>query len=236
MSSADPQSTKGRLGLSIDWSNVADSASRLGQKRQADSAINQGMSLISELVKVDPKNIEFQGIQAAAYGTAGDVFRRFDDVTQALHYYREALSSTSRMQSADPNNVDGRLRLAAISNSVGEMLTRSGELRGASEMLNKALEMAKPEATSSHLNEQLWSNGSLGTNRRSPPGQLLLSVRSVLRGPRGRKPACSAKSSASARLAKRRTVALHHQPPPAHRIKNVEPIPSSNCFTSTLLV
>jgi len=154
MSSADPQSTKGRLGLSIDWSNVADSASRLGQKRQADSAINQGMSLISELVKVDPKNIEFQGIQAAAYGTAGDVFRRFDDVTQALHYYREALSSTSRMQSADPNNVDGRLRLAAISNSVGEMLTRSGDLRGASEMLNQALEMAKPEATSSHPNEQ----------------------------------------------------------------------------------
>ncbi len=154
MSSADPQSTKGRLGLSIDWSNVADSASRLGQKRQAVSAINQGINLISELVKIDPKNIEFQGIQAAAYGTAGDVFRRFDDVSQSLHYYREALSLTSRVQSADPNNVDGRLRLAAMSNSVGEMLTRSGDLRGASEMLNKALEMAKPEATSSHPNEQ----------------------------------------------------------------------------------
>ncbi|SPE25558.1 Serine/threonine protein kinase [Acidobacteriia bacterium SbA2] len=154
LSSADPHSTKARLGLTVDWSNVADSASRLGQRGQAVSAINQGRSLIGELVRLDPKNTEFQGVQAAVHVTAGDVFRRSGDVSQALHYYREALSLTSQMQAADPNNVDGRLRLAAISNSVGEMLTRSRDLKGASEILSKALELAKPEATSSHPNEQ----------------------------------------------------------------------------------
>ena len=152
--SADPQSTKARLGLSIDWANVADSASRLGEKRQAISALSQGLTLIGELVKFDPKNTEFQGIQAAEYGTAGDVYRRLGDVSQSLHYYREALSLTLRIQSQDSNNVDGRLRLAAISNRVGEMLTRSGDLRGASEMLNKALAFAKPEASANHPNEQ----------------------------------------------------------------------------------
>jgi tetratricopeptide (TPR) repeat protein len=154
LSSADPHSTKARLGLSVDWSNVADTASRLGHTHQAVSAINQGMNLTIELVKLDSKNTEFQGVQAATYVTAGDVFRRVDDISQSLHYYREALSLTSRIQSQDPNNVDGRLRLAAISNSVGEMLTRSRDLKGAAEMLNKALELAKPEATSSHPNEQ----------------------------------------------------------------------------------
>jgi hypothetical protein len=34
------------------------------------------------------------------------------------------------------------------------MLTQSGDLKGAVEMLNKALELARPEATSSHSNEQ----------------------------------------------------------------------------------
>ena len=152
--SADPQSTKARLGLSIDWANVADSASRLGQKRQAVSALSQGLALIGELVKFDPKNTEFQGIQAAECSTAGNVYRRLDDVSQSLHYYREALSLTLRIQSQDPNNVDGRLRLAAINNSVGEMLTRSGDLKGASGMLNKALGLAKPEASANHPNEQ----------------------------------------------------------------------------------
>ena len=154
LSSADSHSAKARLGLSIDWANVADSASRLGQKRQAVSAINQGLHLISELVKLDPKNTEFQGIQAAEYGTAGDVFRRLDDVSQSLHYYQEALSLTSRIQSSDLSNVDGRLRLAAINNSVGEMLIRSRDFKGAREMQNKALELARPEASSSHPSEQ----------------------------------------------------------------------------------
>ena len=154
LSSADPHSTKARLGLAVDWANVADSASRVGQKVQAVSAFHQAISLISELVKLDPKNTEFQGVQAAIYGTGGDVFRRGDDISESLHYYRAALSLTSEIQSQDPNNVDGRLRLAAVSNSVGEMLTRTRDLQGASEMVNKALELAKPEATSSHPNEQ----------------------------------------------------------------------------------
>ena len=154
LSSADPRSTKERLNLAIDYSNLADTTSRIGEKREALSAINEAMNLSSELVKLDPKNIEFRSVQAGAYYTAGDISRRFGDVTQALHYYRESWSLNLRISTEDPNNVDGRLRLAALSNSVGEMLTRSQDLNEASKMYNKALELAIPEATSSHPNEQ----------------------------------------------------------------------------------
>jgi hypothetical protein len=50
--------------------------------------------------------------------------------------------------------VDGRLRLAAIRNSVGGLLTQWRELKSASEMYYTALELAKPEATSLHPNER----------------------------------------------------------------------------------
>jgi eukaryotic-like serine/threonine-protein kinase len=154
LSLADPHSSKAQMALAIDYGNVADSTSRVGQKGEAVSAINQSMNIMSDLVKHDPNNTEFRGVQVAMYVTAGDVFRRFEDILPSVHYYREALSLTSRIQSEDPNNVDGRLRLAAISNSVGEMLTRSRDLKSASEMYNKALELAKPEVTSNHPNEQ----------------------------------------------------------------------------------
>src|SRR6202043_257895 len=99
-------------------------------------------------------NTEFRGLQAGTYDAAGDVFRRSEDVGRSLHYYREALNLTVRIQSEGPTNVDGRLRLAAIRNSVADMLTRSRDLKSAREMYDEALALAKPEATSSHPNEQ----------------------------------------------------------------------------------
>jgi tetratricopeptide (TPR) repeat protein len=154
LSLADPHSSKAQLALATDHANFADSTSRLGEKDEAVSAVNQAMNIMSDLVRLNPKDTEVRGVQAAIYVTAGDVFRRFKDLSPSLHYYREALSLTSQIQSEDPNNVDGRLRLAAISNWVGELLTQLQELKSAHEMYSKALELAKPEASSSHPNEQ----------------------------------------------------------------------------------
>ncbi len=154
LSAADPRSTKGRLALASDYSNLADTTSRLGQKQGANAAVNQALTLVNELVALDPKNIEFLGVKAAIFVEAGDVFRRVPDPLKSIFYYREALSEVSQIQSNDPNNVDARLRVAAIRNRVGEMLTRQKDFDGATEMFNKALEMAKPETISAHPNEQ----------------------------------------------------------------------------------
>ena len=150
----DPHSAKAQLGLSIDYANVADTTSRVGQKGEAVSAIDQSMNIIKEVVKLSPNNTEFRGFQVAIYSTAGDVFRRSEDVGRSLHYYREALTLIVRIQSEDPTNVDGRLRHAAIRNNVADMLTRSRDLKSAREMYDEALALAKPETTSSHPNEQ----------------------------------------------------------------------------------
>ena len=112
------------------------------------------MSLINEVVKLDPKNTEFLGIKAAVYVEAGDVFRRRGDVSKSSFYYQEALSLAAKIESDDPNNVDARLRVAAIRNRLGEMLIRQRDFKIASEMFNHALELAKPETTSVHPNEQ----------------------------------------------------------------------------------
>jgi tetratricopeptide (TPR) repeat protein len=154
LSVADPHSGKAQLELATDYANFADSTSRVRQKEEAVSAVNQAMKIMSDLVKLNPKDTEFRGVQAAVYVTAGDVFRRFKDLSPSLHYYREGLSLTSQVQSEDPNNVDGRLRLAAISNWVRELLTQLRELKSAREMYSKALVLAIPEATSSYPNEQ----------------------------------------------------------------------------------
>jgi tetratricopeptide (TPR) repeat protein len=154
LSAADSRSSKGRLALASDYSNLADTTSRLGQKQGANAAISQALTLANELVGLDPKNNEFLGVRAAIYVEAGDVFRRVPDPSKSIFYYREALSEVSQIQSNDPNNVDARLRVAAIRNRVGEMLTRQKDFNGAREMFDKALEMAKPETISAHPNEQ----------------------------------------------------------------------------------
>lgn len=154
LSAADSRSSKGRLALASDYSNLADTTSRLGQKQGANAAISQALTLANELVALDPNNTEFLGVRAAIYVEAGDVFRRVPDPSKSIFYYREALSEVSQIQSNDPNNVDARLRVAAIRNRVGEMLTRQKNFNGAREMFDKALEMAKPETISAHPNEQ----------------------------------------------------------------------------------
>jgi serine/threonine protein kinase/tetratricopeptide (TPR) repeat protein len=151
---ADPRSSKARLILASDYSNLADATSRIDAKEESVSAINKAVSLINEVVKLDPKNTEFLGTKAAVYVEAGDVFRRRGDVSKSSFYYQEALSLAAKIASDDPNNVDARLRVAAIRNRLGEMLIRQRDFKVASEMFNHALELAKPETTSAHPNQQ----------------------------------------------------------------------------------
>ena len=82
-----------RLGLAIDYGNLADAVSREGNYGEAFSAADNAIKITS---------------------TGGR------EITPELYSTIESqLSVLSQIQSEDPSNVDCRLRLAATSNKIG---------------------------------------------------------------------------------------------------------------------
>ncbi len=154
LSARDPRDVQARLGVAIDYSNLADSAAALGKHVEGREAILEALRIMQQVVALSPKNSEFRGVEASLYQTAGDVYRASGDAAQALRSYRQAADIVGQTQAEDPANADARLRLAAILNSEGSMLASLREIPAATALYKKALQLADPAAQGAHPNEQ----------------------------------------------------------------------------------
>jgi len=151
---ADSQDVSVRLGLAIDYGNLADAVSREGNYGEVFSAADNAIKIMTELITLNPRNTEFRGVLASTYTSAGDVYRRSGDNSGALQHYRVAIVCTF----ADPIRRSQQCRLSPAPRCHVQqdraMMAREGNVKGAIEMYNKALELAKSELTSSHPNEE----------------------------------------------------------------------------------
>ncbi len=151
---ADPNDAQARLSLAIDEANLADTLSMLARNREALEAVREALTVLRKLVEQDPKNGEFRGVYAGTYSVAGDVYRVSGNASEALRNYRQAAAILESIRAEDPGNADARLRLAATDNGEAAMLARMREVRAATDLYTKALELAKPEVSADRPKEQ----------------------------------------------------------------------------------
>jgi non-specific serine/threonine protein kinase/serine/threonine-protein kinase len=142
--SADPNDVRAKLSLAEDYANLADALSQTRKKDQAVPAIGEAKALMRDLVRLNPRNSEFLGVELAENVTAGDVCRRRSEYGQALEYYRTALVIALQVQTADPENADAVQRSAAVYEKLGMALALLHDYAGATAMYHKALEFSEP--------------------------------------------------------------------------------------------
>jgi eukaryotic-like serine/threonine-protein kinase len=154
LSQADLKDVYSRVSLVLSYGNLADVLSSMHRFPAAVSAVAQAIAIIDPLVASNPTNGEFPGVQASAYGIAGDVFRRSHDYDRSLHNYQVALKILSQIHLRDPGNVDAGLELAGGYNQLGKLLVLRGDLEGATEAFHKGLAISEPQTTQQNPNEE----------------------------------------------------------------------------------
>lgn len=132
--------------LSQAWQNIGRVQRRAGNWSEALSSSHKAVGLAERLVEAEPANNAYRSLLADDYIHLGTALYKTEyahtgaELTEALGYYRKALSIHRQLTETNPQNPEYRSATAADYFWVGVTLRTLGELNGDRENYKRACE------------------------------------------------------------------------------------------------
>ena len=127
----------------IALGDEADILLALGDNRKAFEKYRQGQSLLEQLVKAEPDNLNLQRDLSVSYERVGDMHLKSGDNAAALKAYQDGLAIAKRLAELDPNHTGWQRDLFVSYTKVGDMHRSSGDHAAALKAYRDGLAIAK---------------------------------------------------------------------------------------------
>lgn len=138
----DAKDAYAQLDLAIDYANLADPLSQLGQLSEAHKDAARALEIMAAIRSANPSNGEFQVTQGLVLYIAGEIESRHGDRPAALRFFREALEIFEAVHTVDPNNTDARLHVVSMLVRTADVQAATGNVSAARASYTRALSLA----------------------------------------------------------------------------------------------
>jgi tetratricopeptide (TPR) repeat protein len=121
----------------------ADILLALGDNRKAFQQYRQSQSLLEQLVKAEPDNLDLQSGLSVSHIKVGDMQLKSGDNAAALKAYQDGLAIAKRLAELDPTHTEWQRDLSVSYDRVGDMHLKSGDHAAALRAYQDGLAIAK---------------------------------------------------------------------------------------------
>ncbi len=161
-----------RRSQALALNESAITLSTLGDADAALTAARRAQSILQDLLKIEPRNAEWQRALAASDVRIGGALDQLGKLDEALAAYMDARAILQSLVAKDVNNIQWQQQLASTFTSIGDVLARQGKSKDGLAAYRDALAirkelLAKAPTDPGRRRDLAESYGSIGNNLRS---------------------------------------------------------------------